>query len=206
MAASLRIKIDTRDLERKARALGELGARQAPFAIAATLTELAKGASVRVQRQLPKSFKVRNRGLKRAITYEGARKNDNPPTSYVGVRQWAAFLRLQALGGTKRGKRGHRIAVPTRLVKRTRSGRVRKADRPRTLRQHKALREDELDKGRIRVVRRSAKRSIFFTLTSSVKIKARWPFRDQVEDHVRRHVGHTFDRRFAAALRTARNR
>jgi hypothetical protein len=203
---ALGVRIDTRELERQAKAFGDLAARQAPFAIARGLSELAKGGSVHVQRQLRRSFKVRNRGLTKAIAWNGARKNDAPPTAHVGVRPWAAFLRLQSEGGTKRGKHGHRIAIPTSLVKRGRGGRVKKPDKPRTLRAHKGLKKGELDEGRIAVKKRGKKRSIYFVLRASVKIKARWPFREQVFDHVRRNYGHTMTRSLRDALRTARRR
>lgn len=203
------ITVDARELRRAAKRFGSLGRSQLPFATAKALTQTAKDARDAVQRQLPQSFEVRNRGLKRAITFQGAKKRDDPQTAYVGTRPWADFLTLHAIGGVKRGQRGHRLAIPTRVVRRTASGRVRKSQKPRVLRSRRGFAQKEVEgpRGQIAVrTKRNRGRAIFFILRRRARIRKSWPFETQVQKSVRVFFPMRFRRALRDAVATAKRR
>jgi hypothetical protein len=99
------------------------------------------------------------------------------------------------------------VAIPTRIVKRTASGRVPKRFLPRPLRQRRGLQESEVPAGRIRVrgVRSVPKGlSLFYHLRRSVQIRKRWPFEGEVRRVVARDVTANVRRRLEQALATRR--
>lgn len=201
-----RIEIDTRELAAFARTLGDLAEKQMPFAVAAALTDTARQARDELRKNLPKHFKVRNPSVTRGIQYKPASKRDNPPTALVHTEPWAGFLTLHVTGGVKHA-RGGRVAVPTRIVKRTGKGRIKKAQKPRPLRERKGLEEGKLAKGQV-VVRgvRSAPKglSIFYHLVRGARIRARWPLLQETEAVVKRELPANFKARMAHAVATAR--
>ena len=186
--------------------------RQLPFATAAALTDTAKQAQDVVQGNLGRHFKLRNKGLKKAIAVKPADKRQARIHSIVGVRPWAKFLRLHALGGRKKSEKGHRVAIPTRIVQRTATGRIRKAQKPRRLRQRKGLSKRELaELQRIAVrgkrnagVRITAKGTstggIFYLLRRSVRIRRTWPFQAEVVRTASANYLRNFRRRYKKAI------
>lgn len=196
------IRVDTREIQAAVRRFKSIAQRQYPFAVARALTQTAKDASDAVGRQMGGSFKVRNRGIKRAVTFEAAKKRDTPPTAFVGTRPWADFLTLHAEGGVRKPKGAHRIAIPTRIVKRKSSGRVVQRFQPRTLRRRKGFQAEELEQERriaVRGKRLRSKLGIYFLVRRRVKIRKRWKFREQVQ----KSAALTFPGRFKASLRKA---
>ena len=204
--ASFEIRVDPKGFLDVSRRFRRIARTQLPFAEAAGLTDTAKSAQAFVQKRMTRSFTVRNRGVTRAIAIEPAKKRDNPRRSLVGTRPWAEFLTLHTTGGVKRSKGGHRIAVPTRIVKRGATGRVLKRFKPRKLRKKKGFDPQQLEeKQRISVrTRRTRGASIFYNLRRRVKIKRTWPFADQVGREARRVYPKHFRRRLEHAVRTAR--
>jgi len=202
MARSFGLRIDAREVDRFKKTLKAWATDQLPFATAAALTDTARAARAHVQDGLAEHFKLRNQGLRNAIAYRAANKRDNPIAAVVGVRPWASFLVLQALGGRKLPKGGHRIAVPQAAVKRTASGRVRKPDQPRTLREDDHLIVPLL--GKTIALRRKGGVVTYYVLVRSANIEPRWPFEREVRDTVEARLGEFFNRRLAEALRTAR--
>lgn len=199
------LRVDVGDVLRGQRRL-ELWAReQLPFAVAAALTDTARDAQSFVRQGFSSHFKLRNRGLLNAIAYRAADKRDSPPTSGVGVRPWAAFLDLQVTGGIKRA-RGARVAVPTRLVKRTATGRVQARLKPRVLRDAKGFDPKALQELERIVVHRGGSKArrglaIFYNLVGQAKIRKRWPLREEVEETARARLPEHFAARAAQALK-----
>lgn len=202
------IRVDARELIEFARQLDDTADDQLPFALAAALSDTARTARDEVRERLPKFFTIRNRGVRSAIEYKSANKRDPEPAALVHTQEWAGFLTLHAIGGTKRA-RGSRVAVPTSIVKRTASGRVPKRFQPRPLRGRRGLQESALPGGRL-IVRgvRSVPRglSIFYHLVRGAKIRKSWPLEDEVARVVARDMRSNFERRFDQALATRRAR
>jgi len=162
-----------------------LAKKQLPFATARGLTEIAKlDAAPAVRKDLPSRFTTR-RDLGPAITIVPASKRAWPkPVAYVATKSWAAFLTPHWKGGTKRGKKGHRIAVPTRIVRRTSGGKIPK---PKTPRRVLALKSSFTRGGRIEKKRTKRKPlGIFYHLTAEARIRKAWPIDRVVADAVRR--------------------
>lgn len=93
----LTISIDTRPL---ARALGDLGTRQIPFATASALTAAAKQAQQDVTAALPSIFDQPTPFTLRAIGTTSASKRDLTATVFVKDKQ-AQYLALEETGGTR---------------------------------------------------------------------------------------------------------
>ena len=202
---SVGFRLDASQVSRFALTVRLWATDQLPFATAAALTDTAKDATSFVRNGLVDSFKLRNQGLRNAIQYEPADKRGRPIQAKVGVRPWADFLVFHAIGGLKRAKGGGRVAVPTRLVKRTATGRVPKRLKPRTLREKKQLIEPILNKrGLIALADRRTGATIFYTLVDKAVIKPRWPFHEQVRETVEARLGHHFAKRARQALATRR--
>lgn len=201
------VRVDTRELAAFSKRLEAWADRQLPFATAAALTDTARSARGVLREGMPRFFKVRNRGVANAVNYKPADKHSREPTALVHTEPWAEFLTLQVVGGIKRGTHGNRVAVPTRIVRRTASGRVPKTLKPRPLRRRKGLEEGKLERGQIvvRGVRTVPDGlSIFYHLVRGARIKARWPFEEEVAAVVARELGRNFEKRLDQALRTAR--
>lgn len=201
-APGLAVRIDGRQVSQFQKTLRAWATDQLPFATAAALTDTARAARAHVQDGLSEHFKLRNQGLRNAIAYLPANKRDRPIAAYVGVRPWASFLVLQALGGRKVPRKGHRIAVPTEAVRRTSSGRVRKADQPSKLRDQEELIVPML--GKTIALRRRSGVVTYYVLVRSARIEPRWPFEREVRETVEARLGEFFGRRLDEALRTAR--
>jgi hypothetical protein len=198
------VRIDAGELLAQAKTFRAWASDQLPFATAAALTDTAKDAAEFVRTGLPEHFKVRNLGLRNAIQFASADKRARPIESRVGTAEWAEFLTLQALGGVKRGKSGHRIAVPTPAVKRTASGRVPKRQKPRTLRESKSLKVGLLTKRGLIALQVGGVARLYYTLVDAAKIRKRWPLGEEVAETVDAKLGQHFGRRLDQALRTAK--
>lgn len=205
-APSVGACLDTSQVSRFATAVRLWATDQMPFAAAAALTDTAKDAAAEVRARMGEHFELRNKGLKNAVAHQPASKRDQPPTAYVGLRPWAAFLALQVTGGVKRGKAG-RVAVPTRIVRRGATGRVPKRHLPRTLRDSKGFVPGELEQRERIVVRRrgaAGRVGIFFHLVGQARIRARWPFEREVREVAAARLPGHFARRAEQALKPRR--
>lgn len=204
MATGIRVRVDVRNVATFRKRLETFARHELPFVQAAALTDTAKDAVSFLRQGLVEHFKVRNPGLKNGIRFQPASKTDRPPEAYVGTAPWAEFLTFHAIGGTKKGGKGHRIAIPTALVKRTATGRVSARQKPRTLRDSKGFIARELETLQRIAVKRGKKRdgrNIFFLLRSSARIRKRWPFHQEVEETVNARLPHHYLRRMEEALK-----
>jgi len=107
---------------------------------------------------------------------------------------------FHAIGGLKRAHGGGRVAVPTRAVRRTATGRVPAKLKPRTLREKKALIQPILDRRGLIALPNKKGVTVFYTLVKAARIQPRWPFHAQVQETVDARLGHHFNRRAAQAL------
>lgn len=191
--------------------LRELTLKQVPFATAVALTRVAQDGRAEVVRRMPEHFKVRSQRVLKGVTIEPAKKADWPnPTAKVGLLD--QFMAVHVTGGDKRPEKGARhIAVPTRLVVRTGSGKVPARLKPRTLRDRPDVFLEQQ-----KIVQRSARRrgqaknlggkGIFFSLVTEAHITASWPMPGEVEKKAGETYGSHFERELTAAVRSARVR
>jgi hypothetical protein len=156
--------------------------RQAlPYATAVSLTKCARPVGAELGASIATYFKQRSKGLARAFTEKRAEKSDWPrPQAIVHLREWAEFMADHATGAERRPEKGaRRMAVPTSLVKRTTTGRVRATQKPRRLRDKKGTVIREVGASTViqiaRGRRAKTKAGIFYTLHRRVKIKEVWP-------------------------------
>ena len=213
MVRGVKLQIGTKDAKRASREWKAMAKRQMPFAISRAINDVAIDARRNVVQKFPRHFKVRRKNLaKSAIWVKRSHKNQKPITAIVGTRKWAEFLTLQAIGGTKKAKRGHRLTIPTRLVKRTSTGRIRKADKPRTLRDKPGFQAKELEEKQRITVRPKRRRKttgklgIFSLLRKRVKIRKRWPIRREVKEVAARRIGPAFELRLRQAIKSAKQK
>lgn len=176
--------------------------QQLPFSTAAALTKSAPPVTRALGLSIGQTFKQRSRGLSRAWTFDRALKSDWPtPRATLYLRRWAEFMADHATGGIRKAERGaSRMAVPTSLVRRTSTGRVRKADKPRRLREKEGTvvrREGASTVIQIkRKDREKTRASIFYTLHSRVRIRKVWAVRDVAA----REFGRVYPATFRAEL------
>lgn len=199
----LELRVDGSAVARVRRSLELFATDQLPFALAAALTDTAREARDFARERLGSHFKLHNRQLGQAVHYLPASKRAHPIEAAVVVRPWAGFLAEHAIGKVRRPAR-RAIAVPTRIVRRTSTGRVPASLKPRALGARKGF--DPVayrDLARI-VVHRPGKLGLFFFLKHSVKIRKDWPLREEVAEVVRARLAVNFARRAEQALATRR--
>lgn len=187
------------------RALNAVGKDQMPFAVARTLTDVAKDAQEEVRRVLSRRFEIRSKHPLRGIQVEPAKKRDWPRTrARVGTRD--QYIAQHERGGVFRPRSSSYHAIPTRRVKRTKSGRVRKRDRPREIIEGK--RGFFTDRTiRLNDYRRRQRRApTMFLLRRQIRLQPRLGFEDTVRQTAAARMQPTFTRHMAAALRSRASR
>lgn len=103
-------------------------AEQFRFAAARALTKTAVEVQAEVRRNMPSRFTLRRQWVVKGIVVDKATKQDLTAT----VRSRDKFMGLQEVGGPKSPLRQY-LAVPTRLVRRTKTDMIAKSDRPKNL-------------------------------------------------------------------------
>ena len=175
MTGGLTITVDARAAKGASDWFRAMRVRQLPFATAVAQTKTIRDAQRAIQGSAFSRFKLRRKTFPRhAIQMERANKSDFPNSkATVYVRPKYPMLELQEKGGTKRGKGGHRIAVPTRIVRMKGSGGPVALQRPKSIGARKGAEEIE---GQL--VHRTKRRriGIFYTLTDSAKIRPKFRF------------------------------
>lgn len=197
------VRINSAEAFKVARSLSFFASDQLPFALAAALTDTAREARDLARERLGRHFKLRNRALVQAIHYLPASKRDKQPAAAVVVRPWAEFLAEHAIGA-HRVPRRRAIAIPTRIVRRTASGRVPSSLKPRALGQRKGFDPREFEEKARVVVHRPGKLGIYYLLRHGVRIKATWPIVAEVHELVRARFAINFQKRAHQALATRR--
>ena len=194
--------------------MSDIERKQLPYATARALTAVAKEGVEAVQGELRARFTLRNRYSERGVRSQFARKADWPrPFSRVGIDERRSYLADHVEGGIRRPQRAKWRAVPGVNNRRTRTGKIRKADRAsRSLRvpggrgrkKYKAFERGNL------ILRRAGRGGrqlkVLHVTTSQVRIDARLPMEAAVTKVVQRRYGRHFNRELAAAVRSGRGR
>lgn len=187
-------------------------ARQIPFAVAASLTATAKGASGDVKAKLPQSFTLRGNWVPGGIRFKPATKASL--TAVVGSR--SDHMRVQAEGGALPGK----AAIPTDLM-RAGGKKLGRAQWPAALwRRRKSLqilairKRGEPDRpmttvgGKVGLWQRVGRgrfpvRALYW-LSRTQTLEQRWEFAEQVSDYVRARWAEFAADRLKKVLATSR--
>jgi hypothetical protein len=197
MVLIVSVDLNTRKFDRW---LSQAPRKQVPFAIAKSLTMTAQDAQKEIKRELLLRFTIRNRHVPRGIRIKAATKRR--PIAEVGSID--AFMKLQETGGVKKPRRSRRLAIPTRQVRRTKTGRVRKAQRPRQLLNRKNVFEARSRKGAVIFQRTRTGLKALYILRPSAQIKPRFGLRSTATKVAERRGQRNFVRAMAVAMRTAR--
>lgn len=181
-----------------------LSRKQLPYATASSINSTCFDIRDNtVKRTYRKAFKVRNRNFARA-SFRVGRASKRKLEGRVYDRLGREWLERQAQGGTKTPE-GSNLAIPTRNTKRTASGRIGKAKRPRNLRN--AFVADLHGRGKA-VYQRYGRKGKHIRLAYVLKPKARVEQRFDFYEDARRVVDKTFAghfaKAFAFAVRTGR--
>ena len=183
--------------------------RQMPFATKQAINSTA--FSVRrntVDRVAPSAFDQRNkRFVNASLRVDLATKQVLKASVFDKLQR--GNLEEHARGGTKT-PRGRHVAVPSRELKKKRSGRgVPKSLRPRTALQKKNTFVTTI-KGQKVIARRKTKKNrpieVLYILEPIVRIPKRFPFYKQADLVVRSEIGPAFSKEFEKAMRTAKPR
>jgi len=189
------------------KAIDAFGKNQIPFATANALTTTAFDVRKQiVDKTYPKSFTVRNRRFaSQMFRVDKATKRNL--TAKVFDRLGRDYMTTQAEGGLKR-PRGTNIAIPSRQIKRTGSGRVPKNKQPRnvlggrgyktTLRSGQEVIAQQVGRGAAR------KQQVLYLLEKVARIPKRFPFYEDASITARRMFAKNFKKSFARAKRTTR--
>lgn len=184
MAIDIEVKLDPdaigRELEKRL-------VKQVPFAAALALTRTAKKAQEQLVFQLPRTFTIRSRWVARGIRIKPARKTE----LFARVGSKDDFMKIQALGGTKRPRHGSRVAVP-QAVRRRPSQQTTRRKWPSALLakpRHFLAPLEAGDKRRIALFRRRTKKryplQVMYVFPTAVRVPKRWDLDQVVRDVVR---------------------
>jgi len=117
------------DIEKAIRQLQSITEKQQmAFAVAKALTKTAVDVQREVQNNMPSRFIIRRPWVLKGIQVERATKQSLTATVYSRDK----FMQLQEFGGTKNPLRNY-IAIPTSMVKRTKTDIIARSDRPGAL-------------------------------------------------------------------------
>jgi len=122
------VRADFRGIEGRFRILD----KQVPYAIADAINKTLIGAQNAQRRYMERKFVIRRRGLLKASVRMLKFANRSTLTGQMGINRNLPFWNIHEKGGNERPTRSRYIAVPME-VKRTKSGRISKARRPRNL-------------------------------------------------------------------------
>jgi hypothetical protein len=125
------IKIDLSSELPKAIAWTRTLSEQLPFATSQALNDMGYKVRDAVRAEMPARFTIRRPWVVNQVdVIQRSTKADLVVT--IGPKPTAQFLNLQELGGVKL-PHGNFVAIPTSLVKRTKTQLISKADKPRQL-------------------------------------------------------------------------
>jgi len=117
------------DIEKAIKQLRSFTEReQFRFAVAKALTKTAVDVQREVRKNMPSRFILRRQWIVQGIQIERATKQNLTASVYSRDK----FMKLQEAGGQKNPLRNF-IAIPTSMVKRTKTDMVARADRPAAL-------------------------------------------------------------------------
>lgn len=179
-------------------------AKQLPFATARTLTQTAKDAQDEILHTLPQTFTLRGVWFKPrnkfGIKIRPATKRDLEAETGTN----ADWLELHETSGVKR-PRGSHLAIPTENIRRLKSGKISKVNRPRNLKRSFVL---QTKNGRVLFQRKfKGKRShivALYNLEKRAKIKKQSTVIEPATRTIKARINMNFEKFMTEALRTAR--
>ena len=190
------------------RAFRQIAKDQVPFATALALTRLAQRGQEAGRDRLSSEFKLRSRWVRNGLRIKRAEKRDWPnPVAIVGHRD--EYMVLHETGGMKRARGGGRVLIPTRLVRRTSAGRIRKRQRPAVLGPKLQEQPGKFGARRLELMTRRARRDrrkILYLMRRRVRIRPRFRLTATVNGVAADHSGPIFEKALEAAIRSARVR
>lgn len=123
---SVSVQSDIEKAMAKLRSVAE--AQQFRFAVAKALTMTAAEVQQEVRKNMPQRFTLRRQWVVQGIRIEKATKANLEALVYSRDK----FMGLQETGGAKNALRRY-LAIPTSMVRRTKTDIIRKSDRPSSL-------------------------------------------------------------------------
>jgi hypothetical protein len=199
------ITLDGRDAKQTRLYLKAMRMNQLPFAIASAQTKTAVAARKAIQKDAFKRFKLKNKRFPRiAIHVKEAAKHDFPKSvAMIFVEKKHKYLALQERGGTKRSGSGHRLAIPTRLVRKTKGGKVMANNTVTKIRNRKETRVNE-EAQTVSSRKKSGQGGIWYLLRRRAKIKPVFKFEDTGTAEIKRAYPGIFTKQLRKAIATAR--
>lgn len=185
-----------------ARIFAEIGRRHLPFVTAASLTEVARECRDEMVRRAPERFTVRSRRFLSTFRFTPADKRDWP-SSFAEVGVLDRWVARHEEGGTVTPEKSRRWAIP-RSIRRTRSGKIKRTERPRELIESKRAFErdgsilERRGRGRARTLRTA------YNLRRQVRLNPRLKLRVTVEELAPRLFGEVWERRMVVELNRVR--
>ena len=181
--------------------------KQLPFATAGALTSTAFDVRKHaVEKTFPRDFNLKNKRFA-AATLRVEKASKRKLRAAVYDRLGREYLETQARGGIKKPIDGRNIAIPTQHIKRTKSGKVSAAKRPRAIvdKPNTFIRRGSrggqiLQKGR----RKGAPLKTLYQLVPAATIPKRLSFYEDAAKVVQRRLVPNFRQSFDRAMRTAR--
>ena len=174
--------------------------KQITFAVASSLTAVAKEGQAAEVADIRETFTVRNNWPEvgpYAIKVEPATKTKLEAHVYT----MADWMEIQEFGGTKVSHSGGALAVPTDEVRPDESRIIPKAQRPRNIKGAFIL---QTKKGPVLAIRQGKEIKVLYGLESKVNVQARPTFIMSVEKVVNNRFEAIFSEKLDEALKTAR--
>jgi len=191
------------------RGLDDFAKRRIPGVTAGALDDTAFAVRKEiVERVYPKSFTVRNKAFPRVMFRVGKASKRNLVATVSDVLG-RDYMVNQAKGGIKR-PRGNNIAIPSREIKRTGTGKVPKAKQPRNVLGRRGY-KTKLDSGQPviaeQVGRGANKRQrVLYILEQTARIPKRFPFYERGRKVALKTFPRQFNIRMARAIAGAKMR
>lgn len=200
----LDIEIDDKSIKRTARWLDSVGKKQLPFATALALTQTAKDVQKAELKHLHTRFTIRNKWPERgpyAIKVQSATKK----RLFSKVFTNADWMPVHEFGGIKTPE-GNNLAIPTSNVKRGKTGKITKGQRPQNLKRSFILTQSNGQKGIWKRTGRGKRSEIkpMYWLEPRAKIKEWWDWFRVGFTTVNRTFNKNFSRALDRAIRTAK--
>lgn len=202
-SAGITIEVKS-NADQVARAMRNLGERQMPFVIAASLTALAKEGQGDVRGGLSEHFTVRNKRVEAGIRSIPAEKRDWP-NIFAVVGSKDEFMVQHETGDTKRPRSGRHLAIPNvaehgraGVITRTSSGAIPAHLKPRrVLGRRRAFLQRVGKYGRLAILQRTTKKRypirVLYGFRNSARIeKVEW-FSPRVQRVVARRYPAIFE-------------
>lgn len=175
------------------------------FGIAKGLTDLADAARNDFVKDLPDKFTLRTQWWKPRGKYGFNVKMATKESQSAEIYTRAPWMNLQEQGGTRTGH-GHRLAIPTKEVRRTKRELIVKSQKPAGLTKAFPI---KLKSGKSMLAMRigrgkNARLKFMYTLSQTAQIKPTLHFYGDIAEFVKRYQKKYLEAGIAYSLRTAK--